>query len=296
VPLRVTNWKKYTDEYDLIIWVVPVPSKKKLFPGWEDLYNLKKSQVMVIHDGNLNKLYPHAYDVMPMIRAVVGVHDCAYNSIKENTAWATRLIPNPQIITRMRDVNFKNRDDSVFSAQTFKRWKRVDDLVRAVPDIRGRVRLAGGGIEYHYMTGEKQKPEYEGIWKRAIDSGMNYLGYVTSGTMDDLLAKSKLLVDPSWSKNYAQYGSHFNRTFVDGIINGCLPAGRDLLMDGNSFFPNEDYVTIPYNATPQEFAEKVNEALALTDRQYTKKVRALQEQVRLHFDSVLVAKQYLDFA
>ena len=125
---------------------------------------------------------------------------------------------------------------------------------------------------------------------------MNYLGYVTSGTMDDLLAKSKLLVDPSWSKNYAQYGSHFNRTFVDGIINGCLPAGRDLLMDGNSFFPNEDYVTIPYNATPQEFAEKVNEALALTDRQYTKKVRALQEQVRLHFDSVLVAKQYLDFA
>jgi hypothetical protein len=74
VPLKSTDWSAYTMAYDLLIWVVPVPSKQKLWDGWEDLYNNESAnQIMVVHDGNLNKLYPHAYDVMGYCEAVVGV-------------------------------------------------------------------------------------------------------------------------------------------------------------------------------------------------------------------------------
>src|SRR5690606_18658851 len=102
----------------------------------------------------------------------------------------------------------------------------VDELVRAVPKIKGTVLLAGGGIEYHYMTSlTKRKPKYGKIWENAIQHGMNFLGYITEDERDKFLRSSKLLIDPSWSHYYAQYGSHFNRTFVDAIIMGCMPAG-----------------------------------------------------------------------
>lgn len=292
VPLMATDWKKYTKNYDLLIWVVPVPSKVSLWDGWESLYAEPQcAQIMVVHDGNLNKMYPHAYSVMDKCDLVVGVHDCAFNSIKTNDT-TKALIPNPQI-SRMQEIFYKYRD-GVFSLQTFKRWKRVDDLVRAVPYIKSTVKLAGGGIEYHYMAGTKQKPEYKGIWKNALDHGMQYLGYIPEMLRDEHLTSSMLLIDPSWSKGYAEHGSHFNRTFVDAIIAGCMPAARDLLMDKNTFFEKGDYITIPYNCSPEEFGEIVNEALTIPERTYTKHVRNLQKQVDKWFDSIKVAQQYLN--
>jgi glycosyltransferase involved in cell wall biosynthesis len=219
-------------------------------------------------------------------------HDCAYNSI--NMTEGVYLIPNPQI-NRFKKINFDGRSNSVFSLQTFKRWKRVDDLVRAVPYIEGDVFLAGGGIEYYYMTStDKMKKEYKGIWNNALQNGMAYLGYLPEKQRDEYLQKCKLLVDPSWSKSYGALGSHFNRTFVDAIIAGCMPAGRDLLMDENSFFPKDLYVTIPYNATPEEFGEIVNSALNMHKSVYTKRVANLQTIVADQFDSVKVAQRYID--
>lgn len=298
VPLRAVNWQQYTTPYDLVIWVVPVPSEANLFDDWERLYDIATPQVMVIHDGNLNDLYPHAYEVMPKCCRVVGVHDCAYNSISHKIDNRC-LIPNPQILTndRMKPVRFAKREQEVFSLQTFKRWKRVDDLIRAVPHINGKVFLAGGGIEYYYMTSAgKRKACYGRIWEEAISAGMSYLGYIPESVRDECLSDSKLLIDPSWSKKYATYGSHFNRTFVDAIIAGCMPAGRGLMYDGNSYFPKDLYVTIPYDATPIEFAAEVNTALDLSEREYTQRVDTMQKIVIENFHSVVVAKQYLQFA
>lgn len=300
VALLSTDWVKYTSAYDLVVWVVPVPSKKNVQAGWQSLYDINKPQVMVIHDGNLNKMYPHAYDVMDKCVAVAGVHDCAYGSVDDSklTKCIKRLIPNAQI---PRPLTFNDNRSlksklTVFSLQTFKRWKRVDDLVRAVPYIKNKVVLAGGGIEYYYMTSStKRKPCYGDIWEKALENDMDYLGYINEAERDLMLRKSRLLIDSSWSKGYSQYGSHFNRVFVDAVLAGCLPACRDLLMDGNSFFSPDDYVTIPYDVTPKEYAEVVNSSFGIGEKEYYSRIKNLRECVDKHFNSLTVAGQYLEF-
>lgn len=294
ISLRSTNWSNFTSQYSLVIWAIPVPSKSKPIKDWQSLYHIRTPQIMVIHDGNLNKLYFHAYEVMDKCSLIVGVHDCAFNSIKVEHK---RLIPNPQVLSRMRPINYVCRKYQIFSLQTFKRWKHVDDLIRAVPYMKDttKVLLAGGGIEYYYMTSKtKRKSCYKDIWERAIQNGMQYLGYVSESQRDKILQESMLLLDPSWSKTYASYGSHFNRTFVDAIISGCLPAGTNLGMDNNSFFTKESYITIPYNSSPQGMAELYDRAVHLGKAEYEEKLLTLQSVVRTHFDSVKVAKEYLE--
>ena len=314
ICLHGFDWHSYANSFDLVIWTTPVPSETHLFKNWQQVYDLKTSQILVIHDGNLNKLYPHAYEVMSNCTAVVGVHDCAFNSVgcppstathaevDPNKAYVkapTLLIPNPQILEgRLTpDIGYSQRKKQAVSLQTFKAWKHVDDLVRCCPYMNCNLVLAGDGMERFYMTSpDKRKPEYGTIWEDAISCGMKFHGFIPEVERDILLRESRLLVDPSWSRTYAQYGSHFNRTFVDGIIAGCLPAGRDLLMDGNSFFPKELYVTLPYDSSPEDLARDIDAAvLTISYKDYIDRVEALRRIVVEKFDAKKIAKKYLEF-
>ena len=298
LPIHGVDWPRYVKDFELVIWVIPVPSEEYLWSSWRDLYDITTPQVMVVHDGNLPQLYPHAQDVMPKCVGVVGVHDCAIGGIRSRGLPGIRgtLIPNPQI-ARYAPVNYGQRVNRVLSLQTFKSWKHVDDLIRAVPHLTTlQAVVAGGGIEQCYMTSrDKRKDRYGNIWERAKLAGMKYVGYISEEKRDALLRRCKLLVDTSWSRRYAAYGSHFNRVFVDAVMMGALPAARDLLMRRNSFFDPRDYITIPYKASPEGFAAALEEAAALSPREYTRRVKSLQAVVREHFDSVKVAKRYLDF-
>lgn len=295
IPLQSTDWIAYTDQFDLVIWAVPVPAKTRRFYKWKDLYDIRTPQIMVIHDGNLNNLYDCAYEVMDKCSRVVGVHDCSFNSIKHPNK---ELIPNPQVL-RLKEVNYGQRTNYIFSVQTFKRWKRVDSLIRAIPHLKSsKLMLAGCGIEYYYMTSPgRRKEEYGNIWEDAENSGnLDYLGAIDEETRDIALAGCKLLIDPSWSKSYAKIGSHFNRSFVDAVMAGCLPSGTDLLMDGNSFFNPDDYVTIPYDLTPEDYAEMLDMGVGIERVEYERRLKNLQRVVVEKFDSVKVAAQYLKYS
>lgn len=295
IPLFSTDWVKFTKDYDLIIWMVPVPTKTGLFDGWQDLYKPHNNctQVMMIHDGNLNSLYTHAYDVINKVDAVVGVHDCAVGTINASPyKGKALLIPNPQI-KRFQPINFEARKQQALSLQTWKHWKHVGDIIRAIPYMKHKMIMGGAGIHYYWMSGKIRRQGYETIWEEALEGGMQYVGWITEPERDAILCKSKLLIDPSWSKRYAQYGSHFNRVFCDAAICGCLPVGRDLLMDNNRFFDPEDYITIPYNAPPKEFAEATNKAIKIQKPEYTHRIKNLQAVVDKHFDALKVARQFL---
>lgn len=294
IPLRGIDWEGYTEQFAGIIWGIAVPSAAKLFPDWQELYRACRApQVMVIHDGNLNKMYPHAYEVMNHCKFIAAVHDCALGSIGD-IAVPKGLIPNAQV-ERFVEPTLAERKAQVFSLQVFKRLKHVDDLVRAVPYIKSTVVLAGGGIEYYYMTSQtKRRPEYGTIWEDALLDGMEYIGFIDEETRDTYLKESMLLVDPGWSKGYAKYGAVFNRTFVEAAIMGCLPAATDMCMGGNSLFDPADYVTIPAGCLAQEFAEVINGALYMPECEYIQKVRSLQDVIRRRLDSLVVARQYLN--
>jgi glycosyltransferase involved in cell wall biosynthesis len=77
------------------------------------------------------------------------------------------------------------------------------------------------------------------------------------------------MVDPSWSIAYAKTGDHFNRVVIDGMIEGAIPIARNLGVATNSqgigevLKPDENYMMVPHDATPLEFANVIEDTLSL---------------------------------
>lgn len=296
VPMQTVNWRKYTSPYDLVIWEVPVPAKQDE-TYFRKLYGISVPQVAFIHDGNAVKMYPHIAKLKNKIDLFACVHPCAYGNMQSLGVSNCNVIPNPQVLWTGRMEKAGSRPPNVVSFQTFKAWKRVDELVRAVPYISaGKVTIGGGGIEYYYMTSDsKRKAKYGDIWEKAVASGMNYIGYVGERERDSVLRESRFLVDASWSNTYAVYGSHFNRVMVDAIIRGVVPILRDKAMQGNGYFrPGKHYVEVPHNATAKEFAGIINDCMTLPDAVRDKMIRSGQKVVRNNFEARKVASELLD--
>ena len=313
----VDTFIKKANSYDVVIWQSIFGFKNQESEKKQDwvrmIRNVKAKQIVIVHDGNLRKNYPWIHHLREHITALACVHPSAYNQA-EAMEIPRALIVNPQKIIDLPNVSFGKRKDVVFSLQTFKRWKRVDDLVAAVPYINGKVVIAGDGIERAYMASkDKCKPEYyctkdrdsdasddmvgNPIWANAEAAGMKYIGFVSEAKRDEILSKVKFLLDPSWSKTY---GEHFNRVVVDAMKQGVVPIARNLGISDNEtgvgfFKPNENYLMIPWNATPKEFGDMINTWMNMSEEQYMKIVNNNWELIQ-QFDRKVVASKYIALA
>lgn len=300
------DWEALTASYDLVIYIVPVPTCSKQNKGDDTWLSLFQStftpQVSVIHDGNMQKLYPYILETVPYLEGVICVHDAAYNSA-EVLPVNRALIPNPHE-NHIEDILLPcEREDGFVSMQTFKRWKRVDDLIRAIPhmdDMPDKI-ICGGGIEYYYMTSKnKCKKEYmdeqgNRIWDNAVTNGMEFLGYVDTAERDNLLRKYKLLIDPSWSHNYSKLGAHFNRVMVEAMSLGCVPVCTDLGMKNSSFFTaGENYIEIPYDISPEGYAGIIDQYMQ--DEEALERIQENNLELVEFFDKKRIASKILDFA
>jgi len=313
----VDTFIKKANSYDVVIWQSIFGFKNQESEKKQDwvrmIRNVKAKQIVIVHDGNLRKNYPWIHHLRKHITALACVHPSAYNQA-EAMEIPRALIVNPQKIIDLPNVSFGKRKDVVFSLQTFKRWKRVDDLVAAVPYINGKVVIAGDGIERAYMASkDKCKPEYyctkerdsdasddmvgNPIWANAEAAGMKYIGFVSEAKRDEILSKVKFLLDPSWSKTY---GEHFNRVVVDAMKQGVVPIARNLGISDNEtgvgfFKPNENYLMIPWNATPKEFGSKINEWFKMSESSYAKIVSNNWNLIQ-QFDRKVIASKYIALA
>lgn len=319
---QMNRWKDYANKFDLIIWQIPVPSRNKSNKGntdWLELYNVPIYQIAYIHDGHFVKRYPWLYAIKKHLCGVTATHPCGYHSL------ANIDLPRALSFTAQADQDkrrspntYEDRTAGWFSLQTFKGWKRVDELVRAVPYMRntGPKILAGGGIQWYYMTSkDKVKDDYlinakkdpdalphqygQRIWDVAIDNDLDFRGYVQNSKREQILSSVRFLIDPSWSKNFAAYGDHPNRTSIDAVINGVVPIARDMGIAGpeggmGEFFKaGESFYMIPWNATPKEFAEHVDEALNMGGNQWISMLEAGREISAL-WECKRVAQSFID--
>lgn len=322
---NIARWKEYASKFDLIIWQIPCPTMRKEERGnsdWPELYNVPVKQIIYIHDGNMVDSYPWIYQVVPHLTAAMGVHVCAYNSLAN--------LPLPRAMAHSGQMNIGERialaDSSTnrngwCSFQTFKGWKHVDDIVRAVPYMENSYRkvLGGGGIHYYYMTSkDKVKDEYlvnrkkdpdalpslygKRIWELALEAGMQYVGYQGNELRDLYIRRSKFLIDPSWSKLFSKQGDHYNRTMVEGIISGAAPIGRSWgtvaseTGQGVLFKAGVHFVMIPHKTTPRKFAQMVDDAIHMPEHERRQMVEEGREIVREHFDYLKVAQAFIDLA
>lgn len=303
----VMDGENWAADYDLVIYIVPVPTCSKSTKeddNWMKLFeNCGARQIAIIHDGNMQKLYPHILKVSDRLDGVVCVHDASFHSCSVLPVRRT-FIPNPHEFDNFAEfTGISDREDGFVSLQTFKRWKRVDDLIRAIPhmdEFHDKV-ICGGGIEYHYMTSEtKCKAEYHDefgnrIWDNALEAGMEFKGYVTTVQRDEMLSKYKLLIDPSWSLKYSELGAHFNRVMVEAMSLGCVPVCTDLGMKNSLIFEaNKHYIEVPYNSTPQEYAAIIDNAIA--NEALLSQIQANNFILMEAFDKEIIAEGIVEFA
>lgn len=296
---NLSNTKKILSKYDLVIWQIPVPTQQKANRGntdWIELYRANDVNIVYSHDAHMINLYPYIYEIKDRIVGLASTNVASYFSTKLGGIQKSLIFSSHDISKSKEIYNYDKRKNGWLSLQTFKTWKHVDDLLRAVPYMKQtKMYLAGSGREYAYMTSKnKCKPEYFArrkedpnipikiemknlkIWDRAIDHGMQYLSWIEPKKRDKILKKIKLLIDPSWNLNFAKHGDHFNRVFTDAMLMGNIPIGRNYGVTTNKdgkgliFKANENYIMIPYDSTPKIFAEIVESANNLPKKTWQK--------------------------
>jgi len=311
--------------YDIVIWEVPVPTKQGVNYGnhsWLKLYKACSKNIAVIHDGNIENI-PWISKIKDNLVGLACVHECAYN--KASVLDVPRaMILNPQNLTGMEKLyDYYDKKKGFLTLQVFKGWKHVDDVIRSIPYLppSGFAKLvAGGGIEQRYMVSdEKIKPRYVcatkydpdlisslsgrkiSIWQRALWNDMEYFGFISEGKRDFLLRQVRTLIDPSWSKSYSKSGSHFNRVVVDAMKMGVIPIAVNLGMSSDEsgesslFVPDKNYIMIPYNSSPKEYASIIEYASNLPSSMVFDMVERNYELVK-HFDRRKIAQDFINLA
>lgn len=266
--------RQILNEYDLVIWTVPVPSKNAQNKGnfkWPALYDLDKpKQIAFIHDGNAVQGYPHLMYIEERLDGIACVHHAALGCSGHLTR-PRALVLNPQLNPIREKHTFEEKLPGFFNMQTFKAWKHVHELIEAIAympkkDVIELREVVGKGIEYQYMTSEdKCKPQYfhengAKFWDAALENGMTHHDYMDVGEVNEWLMKSRVLVDPSWSKKYSKYGGHYNRVVVDGLIRGAIPVAHRLGMGEDLFKPGEHYVDLSRARDAVDYADIVHDA------------------------------------
>ena len=317
--------KRILSKYDLIIWQIPVPTRQKQNRGntdWIELYKANKVNIAYSHDAHLIGNYPYIYEIKDYLTGIASTNVASYYGNRIGGVQKALIFSSHNLSKMKRRFDYDKRRDGFLSLQTFKTWKHVEDLIRALPYMRPPMQMyvAGGGREQAYMTSkDKCKPEYYcsrkydpdltekmennhfTIWNMAVVSGMKWLGWITPEQRDDLLLRHKCLIDPSWNLNFAKKGDHFNRVFTDACIMGTIPIGRNYGISTNAegqgiiFKAGYNYIMIPHDATPKEFASVVNDAQNLPSVRWRKIVRR-NYRLAENFDRKHCAQQFINLA
>jgi len=321
VKESVDKFVKTANEHDIVIWQSIFGFKNKdteKYKGWLPMVEqVKAKQVVIIHDANLKKLYPWISLYEKHFAGLACVHPAAYDSA-DFMSTPRALILNPQDIDGVPPTpEFAGRENKILSIQTFKRWKRVDDLIRAVPYMKNVKTLVGGyGIEAAYMMSkDKCKDEYfattqydpdvtpdrEGkrIWENAENSGnFEYLGFISGAKRDEILQTSKFLVDPSWSNTF---GEHFNRVVVDAMRIGTVPIAVNFGVSNNEegngvlLKAGEHYCMLRKDFTPKQYGEAIANFCNMSESDY-KRIQLNNYELIKKFDRKVVAQHYIDLA
>ncbi len=316
--------KEILSQYDLIIWEVPVPSKSKNNEGnhrWTELYDVCPKNIAIVHDGNLFNI-PWICEIKEKLVGIACVHECAFNLAKSLDI-PRALILNPQNLIGLENVyDYHKREQGFLSVQIFKGWKRADDLIRSIPYLSKGIRkvLAGGGIEQRYMVSkDKVKEKYlcrrvddpdlpihfennrVKIWNRALWNGMEWNGIISPFRRDIFLRTLRTSVDPSWSLRYSKHGSHFNRVTVEAMMQGNIPLATNLGMSNNLegngllFKPNENYIMIPYDFSPKDYAGIIEYANNL-ETDFALKIIENNYELLTNFDRRQVAQDFINLS
>ena len=309
----VERWKELVKDVDIIIWNF-LPTKSSAwdrkgieFNFWWKFLDISSSTKMIFaaHDAYFNVRASNISALKDKIMFMACAHLAAYQCCSE-IGIPRSLLLNPRYLpsgAKMPMKMMNKRKEDFFAAHMFKSMKHMEELIAAVPYIqkgqeeRFKVKIAGTGIEYNYMTSEtKTKSNYMcttkrdpdlpkkldgklSLWNRAEKFGMEYMGQMSGGEVIDTLKNTKFAIDPSWAEHYANYcRTHINGFIIEAMLCGAYPVLRDYrgLAKGadkdlyDPLFENVRAIIIPWDATPKEFATALKKAAKMSPAKFLK--------------------------
>jgi len=316
--------KNKLEKYDAVFWHTPFWFKQSSSlkdTDWVMLLDLKNPvNIAFIHDANLRSNGAWQLHISKYFDRIINVHHASYNSCSELDTPRT-LIFNPQDLSDVdyNSSNFQNIKDTkfFFSLQNWKGSKHVSDFIRAIKYINEEavIYVAGSGMERRYMHAtdkckdiyycrKKEDPDCpeKYIGMRIIDSALSHNGFMDGGWLDNnqvdyFFKEAAYFVDSAWYLINKKLGSHFSRTLIESMKHGVVPIARNLGLSGNLegdgelFVSGENYIMIPYDSTPLEFATIINESLNISEEEYNRIVQNNYDLLPL-FDINYVCKQY----
>jgi len=322
------QFKEKLESYDAVFWHTPFWFKQEDYQKdttWPMLLDLKHPvNIAFHHDGNIRANSSWLYFIMPYFDRIITVHPASYNACGVFDT-PRCMIFNPQILDGVdySKSNFHTiaKKPTFFSLQNWKASKHVDDLIRAIPHVyfenpETEFLIGGKGLEYYYMM-SKTKVKKQYLVNPEIDPDINkrYYGryilklakkcntfilfWMSAEERDVCFKSSSFFIDTAYYTISKEYGEHFSRVLIEAIMNGIVPISRNLGLSNNEegigdiFKPDENYLMIPYDATPKQFADKMLSGLAMSEKKYNKIVQNNYKLLK-HFDVDYVCKQYID--
>lgn len=312
--------------YDILIWETPSPSmpinkEKRYNLDWFNLFQNSARQIITIHDGNLLTLYPHLAGALYFFSdkskiSVTAPHPRGFNSAV-HLGLPQTLVMIPQY-PAYETITFPSKKKGFATCQIFKAWKHVDEPVTAISymkpveesSCKERI-MSGIGLHYYYMTSpdkckyfhpKESREDLVGrrIWDTALENGMEYRGVLGFQERDQMLKDTLLFLDPSWVND--QLGNHLNGAVPESIRLGCVPVGKPRTFrfdesDMESLYqPNRNYLEIPQNASPAEYAEALESFSNIGLGQWEEIVGNNYLLLHEWFDYRMVAQQLIDQA
>ena len=314
-------------EFDAVIMSTSIPSlgdkSMRDNDDWKTVLKHGKPMLSIVRDCHWDKYSLHILPYRHLFTAFMGVHPAAYESLK-TMPWKIGCQVNPF------DISIAQRDHEkdwgkVCITSWFKKWKHIDDIIRASPYIKPiELIVCGGGIERDYMLAAKNNPNSDGkgrgyelkvayyswkkddpsvkkswigksIWGVAEEHGnFYYSGFMLSKQLSALQSECGGLIDPSY---HYEWGEHFNRVMIEAMLHKSIPFVRPFGIsdnkngDGKVFTP-ENAVMIPEDASPKEIGEIVRDTML--DKSLKRDILRANEKKLKMFDRKVVAQEYID--
>lgn len=153
--LMLQEYKQTMEKYDVVIFTNPCPHITKSYKdkSWQQCYDINAFKIAIFHEPLAEGHYPWIKDV-PIDHAVA-VQPKAWLS----TEILDRRIPRSMIRHPMELDDMLEVSEEVLEAKKkecicphqFRSWKRMDDVIRAIPLCERPIHVFGKGTEYYYM-------------------------------------------------------------------------------------------------------------------------------------------------
>lgn len=302
---RLKKWYKRTEKYDLIIFEnTPNPGNSMdEKERWVKVFETACPNILSIHDANFRDLYPHIIKLADKVQGISCTNQAGYRALEWFPAPRAFVgAPHP-VLNWDKQKSWDDRKKQAVSAHVWKAWKRHYMQVKAIPFLKDTdFIMCGSGIEYHYMTSQnKRKEKYGQMWEKAIASGMDYRGMITSPHLQKLYRQSRVMVDTAWSEKFMKLGCHFNRSIIEGYNNGCVPVvvAENMLEDGfqlRMFRANKTHFEISRACKPKELAQLIDHAVNLPAAEADEMVARGRKVLTKFFDYRKSAQAYIDLS